>query len=363
MIKIAIEIGIEIVSATEASPLSACLETSSLLIDFNPNFDLHTVTARKCSFPTLNNIKLVGYDPTPRGEFSLIRANHKDTAMPIESIYPEELSAFSAKLREAEYTLVDVRQPGEYQGGHIPGSRLLPLPEIESHLDELATTPNLVFYCRSGARSQAAANLAQATLPAGTRILNMIGGFMAWDGQVLTDMPRLKVFAPDRESIDTTSQALLRAMELEKAAQRFYQVAESKAISLKMVETLATLGKVERTHARVIFHRLQRADADYAQRDFETCFDELTGDILEGGESLEVAVARLDSPGPDGRDSGFCLSVTELALMIEIAAYDLYKNLAGVHAGTELEPVFQELAEDELKHQRLLARLLPECAA
>ncbi|WP_035271600.1 rhodanese-like domain-containing protein [Desulfonatronum thiodismutans] len=283
--------------------------------------------------------------------------------MPVESIYPEELPAFSAKLKEADYALVDVRQPGEYQEGHIPGARLLPLPEIEAHLNELGTTPNLVFYCRSGARSMAAANLAQAALPAGIRIVNMIGGFMAWDGRALTDMPRLEVFDLGRESFDTTSQALLKAMELEKAAQRFYLVAESKAKSSEMAATLATLGKVERTHARVIFHRLQHADADYARRDFETCFDELTGDILEGGESLEAAVARLDSPGPDGRDGGFCLSVTELALMIEIAAYDLYKNLAGVHAGTELEPVFLELAEDELKHQRLLARLLPECAA
>lgn len=280
--------------------------------------------------------------------------------MPVESIYPEELPAFSAKLKESEYTLVDVRQPGEYQEGHIPGARLLPLPEIEGHMDEL-TTPNLVFYCRSGARSQAAANLAQATLPAGTRILNLIGGFMAWDGRALTDMPRLEVFAPGRESFETTSQALLRAMELEKAAQRFYQAAESKATSPELAATLATLGKVERTHARVIFHRLQRADEEYADRDFETCFQKLRGDILEGGESLEIAVERLGRP--DGTSADFCLTVTELALMIETAAYDLYKNLSGVHAGTELESVFLELAEDELKHQRLLARLLPECAA
>ncbi|SMP66499.1 Rhodanese-related sulfurtransferase [Desulfonatronum zhilinae] len=283
--------------------------------------------------------------------------------MPVESIYPEELPAFSAKLKESDYALVDVRQPGEYREGHIPGARLLPLPEIEARLDELAATSNLVFYCRSGARSQAAANLAQTALPPDTRILNMLGGFMAWDGRALTDMPRLEVFAPGRESFETTSQALLRAMDLEKAAQRFYQAAESRATSSEMAATLTTLGKVERAHARVIFHRLQLADAEYAQRDFEACFDELKGDILEGGESLEAVVGRLQHRGTDKANNGFCLSVTELALMIETAAYDLYKNLAGVHAGTELEAVFLELAEDELKHQRLLARLLPECTA
>lgn len=298
----------------------------------------------------------------------------EEDEMRVQSIYPEELPAFSAPLGEAEYAVVDVRQPGEYREGHIPGSRLLPLPEIEHRLDELRSTPNLVFYCRSGARSQAAATLAQEALPPETRILNLVGGFLAWEGRPLADMPRLDVFwqNPDQSQFLDMPRALLRAMELEKAAQRFYEAAAARTRSPELTKTLNTLTKVEQAHARIVFHRLQQADPTYAQWDFAESFAQMRGDILEGGLSLDEAIAVLDrtadrstsaASSQETLDQSFCLGVTELALQIELMAYDLYKNLAMSHAQAELKPIFLELAKDELNHQRLLARLLPECVA
>lgn len=35
------------------------------------------------------------------------------------------------------YHLVDVRQPGEYEQGHLPGARLIPLAELKSRIKEL----------------------------------------------------------------------------------------------------------------------------------------------------------------------------------------------------------------------------------
>lgn len=294
--------------------------------------------------------------------------------MPVHSITPEEISTFRSRLPEADYALVDVRQPGEYQEGHIPGARLLPLPEIEDHLDELRSTPNLIFYCRSGARSQAAASLVQEALPSQTRILNMTGGFLAWEGNTLTDMPRMTLFEQDQAL--KPSQALLRAMELEKAAQSFYQSAAVRAHSPELSKNLETLAKVEQAHAHVLFHRLQQIDPTYASRDFAECFAGMQGDILEGGLSMDDAVAALGQAQgqTQGQTQGqaqnkaqgkareqFCLGITELALQIELMAYDLYKNLALSHSGTELESVFLDLAQDERGHQRLLARILTKC--
>lgn len=302
--------------------------------------------------------------------------NFKDMIMTVHSIYPEDIPTMRDNLKESEYSLVDVRQPGEYREGHIPGARLLPLPDIEQRVDELRSTPNLVFYCRSGARSQAAASLVQEALPEQTRILNMVGGFLAWEGHAVTDMPRLEIFAQEQsqshQSGQTLSQALLRAMDLEKAAQRFYQAAADRAGATELAKTLGTLIKVEQAHAHVIFHRLQQVDLAYASRNFADCYAEMQGDILEGGLSLEEAVAGLDQASgrqynaPSGQNQGadrFCLGVTELALQIELMAYDLYRNLASDHAGSDLEPVFLKLAEDERNHQRLLTRTLPECMA
>ena len=45
-----------------------------------------------------------------------------------------------------EYNLVDVRQPVEYEKGHLPGARLIPLAELESRLGELDPRKPTIVY-------------------------------------------------------------------------------------------------------------------------------------------------------------------------------------------------------------------------
>ena len=43
-------------------------------------------------------------------------------------------------------TILDVRQPNEYAAGHLPGARLIPLPELGDRMDELdKQRPTLVY--------------------------------------------------------------------------------------------------------------------------------------------------------------------------------------------------------------------------
>jgi rhodanese-related sulfurtransferase len=57
-------------------------------------------------------------------------------------------------IRTGKGTIVDVRTPGEYQGGHVPGSLNIPLHEVQSRLDELKKLPTpLILCCASGNRS------------------------------------------------------------------------------------------------------------------------------------------------------------------------------------------------------------------
>lgn len=64
-------------------------------------------------------------------------------------------------MENQKATIVDVRTPQEFIGGHVSGSINIPLQEIEQRIDEIEALPKpLVLCCASGARSgQAAAYL------------------------------------------------------------------------------------------------------------------------------------------------------------------------------------------------------------
>ncbi|MEV4281491.1 rhodanese-like domain-containing protein [Actinoplanes xinjiangensis] len=72
--------------------------------------------------------------------------------------------------------LLDVRSPGEYAGGHLPGAVNVPLDEVEAVAARYAGQ-NVVTVCHSGARSLAAARLLSA---AGARVQSLTGGTEAW---------------------------------------------------------------------------------------------------------------------------------------------------------------------------------------
>lgn len=51
--------------------------------------------------------------------------------------------------------LVDVRTPREYNAGHLPNAKLIPISQVESRLEEFGGDKNrpIVVYCASGGRS------------------------------------------------------------------------------------------------------------------------------------------------------------------------------------------------------------------
>ena len=85
-------------------------------------------------------------------------------------------------------TLIDVREPYEYEIARINGSRLIPLGELETHVTELPRTGALVLQCHSGGRSEHATRLLQE---AGfENALNLEGGIDAWSVEIDPAVPR-----------------------------------------------------------------------------------------------------------------------------------------------------------------------------
>ena len=269
----------------------------------------------------------------------------------LQEILPDELERYMATSDERKYVLIDVRQPAEYAAVHIPGAILMPLMELEARLFDLPQDRELVFYCRTGARSQVAAMLANEAELSDKRIYNLVGGFLAWEGRKLSDFPRIQVFQTEGPAGD----ALLTAMDLEKGAWRYYRQILQTHGQDAFMPAIQKLAKAEEGHARIIYAFWKQNQVEPPT--FESLFQELAGEILEGGEPLHEVLDRLEAATTDR-----CLNVLELSLEIEYKAYDLYRNMAEKEADAERRQSFLAIAQAEKKHMRVLSQALAACS-
>jgi molybdopterin/thiamine biosynthesis adenylyltransferase/rhodanese-related sulfurtransferase len=101
-------------------------------------------------------------------------------------ISPEQLKK-RIDAGEAVYVL-DVRNPNEFQICRIPGTVLLPLPELPTRFAEVPKDREVVVHCKSGMRSAKAIEFLKGQ--GYTRLLNLTGGILGWAEKVDPGMPR-----------------------------------------------------------------------------------------------------------------------------------------------------------------------------
>lgn len=65
---------------------------------------------------------------------------------PVSTWTAEEVRAFLRQRSPESYNLIDVRQPGEYESGHLPGARLIPIAELAERLGELDRSQPTIVY-------------------------------------------------------------------------------------------------------------------------------------------------------------------------------------------------------------------------
>ncbi|MEZ5977392.1 MAG: rhodanese-like domain-containing protein [Planctomycetota bacterium] len=88
-------------------------------------------------------------------------------------------------LRHADAPLVvDVRAEKEYEGGHIAGSKNVPLNKLEARIAEVPRDSEVVVVCRSGYRSSTAASILRRH--GYTHVSDLVGGMDAWSA---SDLP------------------------------------------------------------------------------------------------------------------------------------------------------------------------------
>lgn len=84
--------------------------------------------------------------------------------------------------------LVDVREQWEWDLAHLDGAQHIPLGQLAARADELPRNEEIVVYCRSGARSDRAAQwLRQQGFE---NVRNLLGGILRWSSEVDPSIPR-----------------------------------------------------------------------------------------------------------------------------------------------------------------------------
>ncbi len=91
-------------------------------------------------------------------------------------ISPTESAALIKEKKNLQ--LIDVRTEGEYAAGHLAGSKLIPVQEIEQRLSEIDKKKPVLLYCRTGHRSGNALKILQDH--GYTQAKHMEGGITAW---------------------------------------------------------------------------------------------------------------------------------------------------------------------------------------
>jgi rhodanese-related sulfurtransferase len=169
---------------------------------------------------------------------------------PVKSIDSDTAKKFMAEHEEGIYTLLDVRQPGEYEAGHIPGAKLIPLPGLKDELSQLDSRKPVIAYCAIGGRSFTAAQLLSGL--GFKEVYNLQGGIKAWRGH--------KAVGPEQLNLElvrgdeTAAEIIALAYGMEMGLGVFYRKMIEKSEDAELQALFSKLADIEALHKRNAFY-------------------------------------------------------------------------------------------------------------
>jgi rhodanese-related sulfurtransferase/rubrerythrin len=274
--------------------------------------------------------------------------NWKPFLTPVKSIDTEQTKTYLDGKPVDDVTILDVRQPKEYEAGHIPGSILAPLPELTDHMIRFDRSKPVLVYCASGGRSRAAAQLLSGQ--GFTRIINMAGGFNAWTGEAafLGEEKGLALF----DGVESVESALTVAYSLEAGLKDFYDTMAARVENEPAEKLFRQLSQIEVKHQDRIVEQYTAVTGKTVRReDFE---NGPVPEVLEGGLTTEE-YASLLMPSTDT-----LADIIELAMSIEAQALDLYLRASEKAHNEAGRQALLQIANEEKTHLARLGQLMEE---
>jgi rhodanese-related sulfurtransferase/rubrerythrin len=267
---------------------------------------------------------------------------------PVNSLEAEAAKAYMARHREGDYTLLDVRQPKEYEDSHLPGARLLPLPQLPDLYQELDPEKPTLVHCAIGGRSRVAAQMLSGW--GFKEVYNLAGGIKAFQGPKAAGPRELNLELVRGD--ETPAEIITLAYGLEKALQLFYETLQKQTPDRELQDLFGKLARVEVKHAQRLFEVYVQLEP--GGQDLPAFEAGVVPGTLEGGfdarEFLETNQSHLQTVP----------QVLDLAMMLETQALDLYLRFAERCSQAQTKEVLISLAEEEKTHLANLGQLLEE---
>lgn len=257
----------------------------------------------------------------------------------VDTIEPEALHALNGQP-DRDYTLLDVRQPGEYRKEHLPGARLIPLPDLQDRASEIPADKPVIVYCAIGGRSNVAARVLKSM--GYSDVTSLKGGINAVSGaKAVGPKSRGLELLPD---LPSTRDMLLLALGMERGLGGWYaDLSRRFAENGELTALFTTLVAFEKNHAEKVLRMAEKAGMDPA-----ALAEEAARDVAEGGYS-EQTLYDMFPAGTDIR------SALDTAMAVEAQAQDLYLRLGREIGGEAAGRMAAELADEERIHLRALS--------
>jgi len=274
--------------------------------------------------------------------------NIADIFTKVNVITADDTKALISNKQQDELEIIDVRQPAEYERGHITGAKLIPLSTLADNIEKLDVSKTIVTYCQRGVRSNSAAALLKRM--GFEDIFSMKGGIEAWNGNVATGDYDAGLFLI--EGRKTVDEFVTLAWAMEEGARIFYSRAMDLVMDTEAKALLSTLVKAEENHKAALAKTLSRIKEKDMTDDIikSSSLD----NIMEGGISVDKAIEWLG----DQEDS--LISVLELSMHLEANSLDLYMKMHNELENDEVKNVFSGLVKEEKAHLARLGNLLNE---